>query len=1246
MVFFSNQEYEHLYSYIDTYFPNLKILQRTLLKESFKECVEKIAVAFCFDASKRSAIYEQFKENKGRDVMSLVLMLLPFVIDTDNLKNIFDLEVLLKTNKFSNRVIDFYQSDIPSIEEYVNENKRMLFKSIDLCSNKLYVNWITIRPVKESQLFTIPQYTLTEEFLKKQRDTPGVYIGDIYNSICSDLFRNIRRVKWLLYEVSIKGKLLSFDEIIKMFFAEMTEIEYNNVLRIITGQLSSSIESTVLINVLRYGLVYFESFYPSNIGNGYQKFRNDYDLEDNKPDYEFSPSDIPDEQVINNYKAMGPILWLNYLKDVYNIFALTWYSKKEHILYEGTINDTSFFVTRKNIYHFAKNFYFSNNNSWGELCYIWDELSDTEKIGIQREKFFFYENQTWFKTTRYLRSIYGSTNIRELTNAILRYIYENLAKIVVEVMFFKGVLSTYEPNTGYARVDEKMMQSSLRQIAKDEFINSYYYLTGRPYSNLVDGKYLTLIAESPKKYNWFFTYALDWLSQINFFNKMYHSRVNYITGSTGVGKSTQAPKLLLYGCQMIYYRQPTKVICSQPRISPTEINSIRIGNELGVPLDMSNYFIQYQHKEKRHVPLEYYNVPFIRLVTDGLLLEIINKNLTLMQTRKRTTLTDKNEYDVVIVDEAHEHNKNMDLILTFMKFVMKINFSVKLIIISATMDDDEPRYRSFYRDIVDQIQVPYDANFNRRFIDRRIHISPFGQTTRRKIVEYYFDREISTYEESESFGVSTVLNIANKDKDGEILFFSVGAPEIRKIVNYLNNSLPDSVIALPFFSELPPTYKSIFDNINGNLKKILYDRKYLLNILENDDWQSPNLPYPRTSSYYKRAVIIATNVAEASITIDTLRYVVDTGFNKKPIYEIETGLSVIKNTPISESSRLQRKGRVGRVIDGFVHYMYAKGSRSKIKTPYSICTEDVFQILLELMSKVRHIPLDSYNEVYKRYIEQGIITRPNDIELTLRQVLDPTYEFHLVHPDEIRINRDIYSGEIKELKESPVIARFYQILMRIPLFAKILNNRYIREQLAGLKSLVISDNITLFNIVSLVLAQQYGRNTFYKVAYICVGPTHWKIKLKGNLSSFIQTIEPQPGKSLRNVELKSLNINDGIETLYDILTNLSRHINLSVYTNLSEKEKVFSCLYLSYPINLCQPKNSSLYNVFSNKEISIPDAEKYSFISYIQNGFDVIHFPVSAEFLRQLNIPYNNYESRNLGTQGLVFYPQRSSSLS
>ena len=114
-----------------------------------------------------------------------------------------------------------------------------------------------------------------------------------------------------------------------------------------------------------------------------------------------------------------------------------------------------------------------------------------------------------------------------------------------------------------------------------------------------------------KDLNWYTFYAMDWMTQISFFHTYINHQVLYVTGSTGTGKSTQVPKLLLYALKSIDYRENGKISCTQPRIPPTVGNAKRISEELGIPINIydsnldleiksENYNVQYKHQNDKH----------------------------------------------------------------------------------------------------------------------------------------------------------------------------------------------------------------------------------------------------------------------------------------------------------------------------------------------------------------------------------------------------------------------------------------------------------------------------------------------------------------------------------------------------------------------------------------------------------------------------------------------------------------------
>ena len=178
----------------------------------------------------------------------------------------------------------------------------------------------------------------------------------------------------------------------------------------------------------------------------------------------------------------------------------------------------------------------------------------------------------------------------------------------------------------------------------------------------------------------------------------------FITGGTGTGKSTQVPKLLLYGLQLLG-NYSGKVVNTQPRINATKGNAERISDELGVPIkiynpiknkkELSSFFnVQYKTGDSsENATHDLKNTEnskslssYLQIVTDGTLLETVKlspylKTSYLLNNKLFETST--NAYDIISIDEAHEHNTNMDLLLTFLRDTIQLNNSLRLVIVTV-----------------------------------------------------------------------------------------------------------------------------------------------------------------------------------------------------------------------------------------------------------------------------------------------------------------------------------------------------------------------------------------------------------------------------------------------------------------------------------------------------------------------------------------------------------------------------------
>lgn len=941
--------------------------------------------------------------------------------------------LLLSTiDQISNKLYVNWIQIVPLInykESYLYKNS-VKFKNLD-GQYKLYYPDNTL--VNDEDNYT---YLLDNNF-KINYKNKGISIGDIYNTLYYHLYLNILDIKWFIYQGTFENKLhdeiyikkfheyIAIDELyFNINWNELSEILQNKFTNRWYKILDKIIEDLCYYNFIKKIMIYFEKNYIkinaikkdyNYIGITKENFSSSNDSDDEEEDLHNNNNNF-----INNIKLIPIEDIYNYFQDSVQLFMKTWYGKKiikienENIHFISLYFENNEFyyhkihesinIKYKFIYNYAKtlisiydikknksyilsDWYNSDFNYSFELLnrlnYNYTDLKDDREISPMN--FLKYLERT-YKISLYdknvpeanINSFVSITNDIELyiSNPIIESIKEKLIDIVFETHVFKGLYSCYNFN---------------ENIKYDIFKNSYYYLTNQKYDNLqlieVDPKnpkniikktFLDLI--ELKKYKWHTYYAMDWISQINFFHKFINNRVIFITGSTGTGKSTQVPKLLLYGLTMIDNNSNGKIGCTAPRINPVKNNVSLISWQLGVPvfensinykktIKTFNSNVQYDTRDEKHIVADR-NILLLKILTDGLLLnEIINSPIL----KKIQKTNDKNEienidfnskiykkeniYDIIVIDEAHEHNTNMDMILTCLRDTIKINNSLRLIIISATMEDDEPIYRSYYKFIDDNFKYKYnfynvDNDLNRLYVDRRIHISAPGATTQYKIDEYYEENDINDYDKAEEIAISKVFEIIKKDQYGDILLFSTSVPKINNLCKIINNKLSfnSNIICLPFHGKLPNEW-----NIFDNTEKIKYITVHHTFIIDHIYLKTEN--YKRVPvGTYNRVIIVATNIAEASITIDSLKYVIDTGFSINIKHDYINNISKPSIEKISNTSRIQRKGRVGRVNNGVVYYIYKINSRDNIKSEYKICTENISDFIYKLL-------YTSYNDI-------------------------------------------------------------------------------------------------------------------------------------------------------------------------------------------------------------------------------------------------------------------------------------------
>jgi hypothetical protein len=872
----------------------------------------------------------------------------------------------------------------------------------------------------------------------------------------------LENVTWDVLEKNQKEKFIrEWDRFVEAF---ERNIQISNESFVITAEWIKSIMKSII--------VFFDRKY-NNLGSIIKGkkyvYLNQSVVRDTIDDYDERMSNVTDDAVLKTVKSIDHMYIYDFISECLQGFKTTWYAQyllstdklKINVIegYKNIDKDKNINVTFKNVYNFCKSFVHekrsvkksqttqeNRENEWFSEEYVrlpetWAGLNKQKQEMILERLNDIDKSRKWFNIRinlfNTLREIDPSIDkLGKNINDVMRKIYEeirsNMASILFETMITRGTMSYIVAenditNTSMYDVTQPESKGKLiKTIAKRRFYkgnpyseNSFYYLTNNSfgktgtYKMKVDGKIETydyFRTCSSVDTAWYVSTTFHWIAQLGFCHKFINNRVNYVTGGTGAGKSTQVPKMYMYYLKAIDHIDDPTVIITVPRTNVATGVSDFVSRELALPLReikningddievaTTNRYVQYKYQGDSNSDDGIY--PKIRFITDGSVLQDAKdpflKTKKIIDGKYVYTRTDK--YNVVIVDEAHEHNTNMDMILSLMKNAAFYNNKLRFVIMSATMEADEPIYRRFYREVNDNRKYPLNNWIKQHKIDRinterRFHISPPDETTRFRIDEYYRPGENAD---------DIVVEIIKNSNIGDVLLFRPGTYDINLSVNYLNKKgvLPDDVIAFPYHAQLEDYQKKFLNGIAKNLKNIVIDKEsnFSLSTLEQLNTNGKGI--------YRRCILVATNIAEASISIATLKYVVDTGLEKTMRYDFERRASVLTTNYITEASRIQRKGRVGRVAPGTVYYTYPKGHLESVVKQFNISVQDIHQsIYLELLRESLDVP------IFTNMIN-GIVTGlgVNDEFALTSQFKDkyPAYEIDPITHKKIRLKLNV-----------------------------------------------------------------------------------------------------------------------------------------------------------------------------------------------------------------------------------------------
>ena len=347
-----------------------------------------------------------------------------------------------------------------------------------------------------------------------------------------------------------------------------------------------------------------------------------------------------------------------------------------------------------------------------------------------------------------------------------------------------------------------------------------------------------------------------------------------VCGDTGSGKSTQIPKMCIEAGRGIAGR----IACTQPRRIAATTVARRIAEELGENLgDSVGYKIRFKD---RTGPKGY-----IKILTDGMLLA---------ETQQDRFL---NEYDTIIIDEAHERSLNIDFLLGLLRTLLPRRRDLRVVITSATLDTDK------FAATFDGAPV---VEVSGRMYPVEVEYMPADADPSSDDEDTYVDH-----------AVRAVERIGKKRRRGDVLVFMPTEQDIRETCERIEaRRLPETTV-LPLFARLPAGQQNrVFSSLPG------------------------------------RKIIVATNVAETSLTIPGIRYVVDTGMARIPRYLPSIRTTSLAVGPVSRSSADQRMGRCGRVQNGVCIRLYSREDYEKRPehTPPEVLRSNLAEVILRMLS--------------------------------------------------------------------------------------------------------------------------------------------------------------------------------------------------------------------------------------------------------------------------------------------------------
>ena len=428
-------------------------------------------------------------------------------------------------------------------------------------------------------------------------------------------------------------------------------------------------------------------------------------------------------------------------------------------------------------------------------------------------------------------------------------------------------------------------------------------------------------------------------------------QVVIVSGETGSGKTTQLPKI----CMQLGRGVSGMIGHTQPRRLAARSVADRIAHELGQTVGReSGQVVGYQVRFTDEVG----PTTLVKLMTDGILLAEIQSDPMLRR------------YDTLIIDEAHERSLNIDFILGYVARLLPARPDLKVIITSATIDSDRfARHFGTWEGAPGSGRLIEPApviEVSGRTYPVEIRYRPLGPTTPSS-----YTSEASSQQADESIEViettdvteSGPMQLVLEDPDDELATLGYGMGEDIDVETAICHAVDelsaegdgDILVFLPGERDIRDTEAALLDHLKGRGRRAGDDKGARPGDIEI-------LPlYARLTAaeqhrvfepHRLRRVVLATNVAETSLTVPGIRYVIDPGLARISRYSNKTKVQRLPIEPVSQASANQRAGRCGRVAEGVAIRLFSQAddvSRPRFTEP-EILRTSLASVILQMAS--------------------------------------------------------------------------------------------------------------------------------------------------------------------------------------------------------------------------------------------------------------------------------------------------------